>query len=89
MQAGIPSCYFQVGMDGCAVNDNGVLWGPLGGAYYGTPLMPGGNATYTPSNINMPVPSLVFDNSRVSPVYGRSDSVVPNSRTCKFLIRYM
>lgn len=74
-------------MDGITNSHNGVLWAPEGGCYLSSPKS-SITAVYTPSGSAVDVPSFVFDNSRVSPVYGRSDSVVPNSRTCKFFIRY-
>ena len=88
MQAGIPSCFFRVGMDGIINTHNGVLWAPEGGCYLSSPKS-SVTAVYSPSESAMDVPSFAFDNSRVSPIYGRSDSVVPNSRTCKFFIRYL
>lgn len=75
-------------MDGIVGAHNGVLWAPEGGGYLSSPKS-SITALYSPVETAMDVPSFVFDNSRVSPVYGRSDSVVPNSRTCKFFIRYI
>lgn len=73
-------------MDG-AESGSPLIWEPRGGLYFDG-YSYSGTARYRAVSTGA-IRTAAFDNSRVSPVYGRSDSVVPNSRTCKFFIRYI
>lgn len=79
---------WTAGMDACALNQNGVLWGGTGGLLCnGTPTSTN-KAEYTPASTRKDVPTITYNSSRVNDIYKTNNLVRPFSLRVKFFIRY-
>ena len=79
---------WTAGMDGCAANDNGLLWRGTGGLLVNGAPVSTNVAVYTPASTRKDIPTITYNSSRVNSVYKTNNLVRPFSLQIKFFIRY-
>lgn len=88
-QAGLPNITGQLFQDGVdADTNNGLIWGGTGAFDIGE-QQENNCAVYLPSNTSRRPKRMTFDASRLSNIYGNSNTVQPPAAVMQFCIKYM